>query len=62
MTPGAMGDDTLDDITSMKIGFELYHRFGKYAEKLTSQHILDALVNTSTKGFFRIQNRPLVLE
>ncbi|WP_024558523.1 polymorphic toxin type 44 domain-containing protein [Franconibacter pulveris 1160] len=46
MTPGAMGDDTLDDVTSMKIGFELYHRFGKYAEKLASQHILDALVNT----------------
>lgn len=51
MTPGAMGNDTLDDITSMKIGFELYHLFGKYATKLTSQHILDALVNTSAKGF-----------
>lgn len=51
MTPGAMGDDTIDDVTSMKIGFELYRRFGKYAEKLTFQHILDALVNTSVKGF-----------
>ena len=51
MTPGAMGDDTLDDITSMKIGFDLFHRFGKHAEKLTFQHILDALVNTSTSGF-----------
>lgn len=51
MTPGAMGDDTLDDITSMKIGFELYHYFGKYAEKLTSQYILDALVNTSANDF-----------
>jgi uncharacterized Zn-binding protein involved in type VI secretion len=51
MTPGAMGDDTLDDITSMKIGFELFHRFGKFAEKLTFQHILDALVNTSTNSF-----------
>ncbi|MCG1031670.1 hypothetical protein J5S76_06720 [Bacillus amyloliquefaciens] len=51
MIPGAMGDDTLDDISSMKIGFKLYHRFGKYAENITSQHILDALVNTSAKGF-----------
>jgi len=49
MTLGAMGDDTLDDITSMKIGFKLYRRFGKYAENLTFQHILDALVNTSAK-------------
>ncbi|HDC4544803.1 polymorphic toxin type 44 domain-containing protein [Enterobacter cloacae] len=51
MTPGAMGEDTLDDITSMKIGFKLYHRFGKYAEKLTSQHILEALLNISINGF-----------
>lgn len=49
MTLGAMGDDALNDITSMKIGFKLYHRFGKHAENLTSQHILDALVNTSAK-------------
>ncbi|WP_430221573.1 polymorphic toxin type 44 domain-containing protein [Pantoea allii] len=51
MTPGAMGDDTLDDVTSMKIGFELYHRFGKFAEKLNFQNILDALVNTSANDF-----------
>ncbi|MHB2093317.1 polymorphic toxin type 44 domain-containing protein [Pantoea dispersa] len=51
MTPGAMGDDTLDDITSMRIGFELYHRFGKFAENLTFQNILDALVNTSANDF-----------
>ncbi|MCK1970529.1 polymorphic toxin type 44 domain-containing protein [Franconibacter sp. IITDAS19] len=46
MTPGAEGDDTLDDITSMKIGFSLYHRFGKMADALTAQDILDALDNT----------------
>lgn len=47
MTPGAVGDDTLDDITSMKIGFSLYHRFGKMADTLTARDILDALENTS---------------
>ncbi|WP_446028480.1 polymorphic toxin type 44 domain-containing protein [Lelliottia amnigena] len=47
MTPGAVGDDTLDDITSMKIGFSLYHRFGRMADALTAQDILDALDNTS---------------
>lgn len=29
MTPGAVGDDTLDDVTSMKVGFALYHQHGK---------------------------------
>lgn len=28
MTPGAMGDDTMDDITSMKIGFNLFMNMG----------------------------------
>ncbi len=28
MTPGAMGDDTMDDITSMKIGFNLFYEHG----------------------------------
>lgn len=46
MTPGAVGDDTLDDITSMKIGFSLYHKFGKMADALTAMDILDALANT----------------
>ena len=45
MTPGTIGGDTLDDITSMEIGFLLYHRYGKYAEGLTCQSILDALSN-----------------
>lgn len=46
MTFGAMGDDTLDDVTSMKIGFKLFHQYGKYAESLTLNNILEALVNT----------------
>ena len=46
MTPGAVGDDTLDDVTSMKIGFALYHQYGKYAESLTVNNILDALEKT----------------
>lgn len=47
MTPGAVGDDTLDDVTSMKIGFDLYHQYGKMAEKLTALDILNALDNSS---------------
>lgn len=47
MTPGALDDDTLDDVTSMKIGFDLYHQYGKRAEKLTALNILNALDNTS---------------
>lgn len=47
MTPGAVGNDTLDDITSMKIGFELFHKHGKYAESLSLKDILDTLHNTS---------------
>lgn len=46
MTPGAIGDDTLDDVTSMKIGFRLFHQYGKYAENLNFNNILDALENT----------------
>lgn len=45
MTPGAIGDDRLDDVTSMKIGFELFRQYGKYAENLTCNNILDALDN-----------------
>jgi len=47
MTPGAIGDDTVDDVTSMKIGFALFHRHGKYAESLTVDNILDALEQTA---------------
>jgi hypothetical protein len=46
MTPEAMGDDTVDDITSMKIGFTLFHQHGKYADSLTVNNILDALEQT----------------
>lgn len=46
MTPGAIGDDTLDDVTSMKIGFSLFKEYGKYAENLTVKNILDALKKT----------------
>ncbi|RKF66467.1 polymorphic toxin type 44 domain-containing protein [Rahnella variigena] len=43
MTPGAMGNDTIDDVTSMRIGFALFKEHGKFAESLTTQNILDAL-------------------
>jgi len=46
MTPGAIGDDTVDDVTSMKIGFALFHQHGKYADSLTVNNILDALEQT----------------
>lgn len=36
-------EDTGDDKISIKIGFALYYKYGKYAEGLTSQDILDAL-------------------
>lgn len=38
--------DTLDDHTAMKIGFALYKDFGKFAEKLTYQDVLDILDKT----------------
>ncbi|HCJ7369309.1 TPA: PAAR domain-containing protein [Enterobacter hormaechei subsp. xiangfangensis] len=46
MTPGAIGDDTVDDVTSMKIGFALFHQHGKYADSLAVINILDALEQT----------------
>ncbi|EMN5547240.1 hypothetical protein RVX52_003074, partial [Enterobacter cloacae] len=46
MTPGAIGNDTVDDVTSMKIGFALFHQYGKYAGSLTVINILDALDQT----------------
>ncbi|KGA39184.1 membrane protein [Pectobacterium odoriferum] len=49
MTPGAVGDDTLDDVTSMKIGFDLYHQHGKMAGSLTALDILNALDCTQEK-------------
>ena len=50
MTPGAVGNDTLDDVTSMKIGFSLYHRHGKMADTLTTQDILNALDSTAEES------------
>lgn len=50
MTPGAVGDDTLDDVTSMEIGFALYHQHGKMAEKLTALDILNALDSAPVKS------------
>lgn len=47
MTPGVIGDDTVDDVTSMNIGFGLYHKYGIFADGLTAQHILDALEFTA---------------
>ena len=38
--------DTLDDNTAMKIGFELYKKRGKFADKLTPEDILKILHDT----------------
>ena len=48
---GAASDDTQDDVTAINIGFALYEKFGKYAEHLTAQDVLDALeeVDASSK-------------
>lgn len=51
MTPGAMGDDTMDDITSMKIGFNLFYEHGKFAETLTADNILCVLETTPGATF-----------
>ncbi|GKX43684.1 hypothetical protein SOASR015_27180 [Pectobacterium carotovorum subsp. carotovorum] len=48
MTPGAIGDDTIDDVTSMKIGFSLYHKFGRFAEDLSIQDIMNALESSAS--------------
>lgn len=40
---GGNAEDTGDDKTSIKIGFALYYKYGRYAEGLTAQDILDAL-------------------
>ncbi len=36
-------EDTDDDKISIKIGFALYYKYGRYAKGLTAQAILDAL-------------------
>lgn len=40
---GGNAEDTGDDKTSIKIGFALYYKYGRYAEGLTAQDILSAL-------------------
>ena len=40
---GGNAEDTGDDKTSIKIGFALYYKYGRYAEGLTAQDILNAL-------------------
>lgn len=37
------GADTPNDVTAIKIGFQLYKKFGKFSEKLTHQDVLDIL-------------------
>lgn len=56
MTPGAMGDDTMDDITSMKIGFNLFYEHGKFAETLTADNILCVLETTLARTFLTQEN------
>lgn len=40
---GGGSEDPIDDDTCIHIGFALYKRFGKYAQELTAQDVLDAL-------------------
>ena len=40
---GGNAEDTGDDKTSIKIGFALYYKYGRYSEGLTAQDILSAL-------------------
>ena len=49
---GTKGADTLDDKTAMKIGFSLYKTFGKYADNLNYQDILNILDKKPIKGNF----------
>ena len=39
------GGDSIDDITSVKLGFRLYEEFGKYAESLTASYLLSILAD-----------------
>ena len=43
---GKNSEDTIDDKISIKIGITLFKKYRKYAEKLTSNDILDALDTT----------------
>lgn len=40
---GGNAEDTGDDKTAIKIGFNLYYKYGRFAETLTAQDILNAL-------------------
>lgn len=40
---GGNAEDTIDDKISIKIGFALFYKYGRYAEGLTAQDILNAL-------------------
>ncbi len=62
MTPGAMGDDTMDDITSMKIGFNLFYEHGKFAETLTADNILCVLEINTWRAPSSLKRKSLVLE
>ena len=43
---GTNGGDSRDDVICMKIGFELYKKFGKSAISLSALNILDILDKT----------------
>lgn len=47
MTPGAIGDDAIDDVTSINIGFYLYYKFGRFADNLSVQDIINALESSA---------------
>ena len=40
---GGDAGDPIDDVTAINIGFSLYKKFGKFADKLTANDVLDEL-------------------
>lgn len=55
-------DDPIDDVTSIKIGFALYERFGAMAQDLNIQVILDMLEATSMSSFPESQKQHWCLD
>lgn len=49
--PTTVGADTQDDVTTIKIGFALFKKFGQNADKLTAQDVLNILDKTPQSQF-----------
>ncbi len=52
LNSNTQGADTSDDRTTMTLGIDLYKKFGKNAQNLTFEHVLNALDAISVKGNF----------